>query len=488
MKAIILARISTKEQQDGHSLEAQVNNLTQYAERNSFTIIRQFTLVESSTKRQRPEFDQMITFIKEHEQKIALIVDTVDRLQRSFRETPILNDLMEDGILELHFVKEGNILSNMANSAQKLMWNMGVMMAQSYTDQLSDNVKRSINFKIRNGEWCGQAPLGYINSIDSRSSKATITPDPASYEMIRGIFIDYASGTYSLAELARKYHHQGLRSKAGNEIRTQQLHKLIQNPFYWGVMVIKGKQHSHHYQPLITKTLFDTCQLVLNSRGRTQAVKDTKQPYLYRGIVKCAVSDRQVTCDLKKKKYVYLICRDPDDENKKLWVKQKDVDVQIEKKLTSLRLSKSFINEVFDYISASNDTEQRIVQELTIEQNNIDNQVDRLTNLLIDRTITKDVYDRKIEYLHAKRLETDSLLSEYKNCDEEYEIALNALMRIAHSSLSLFKSSKMVIQRGLLLLVFSNLQLEGCKLRSAWREPFNSMRRMGDNLAVRTSN
>jgi hypothetical protein len=61
-------------------------------------------------------------------------------LQRSFRETPIFNELLEKDIIELHFVKEGNELSKNANSTQKLMWNMGVVMAQSYTDQLSEVV------------------------------------------------------------------------------------------------------------------------------------------------------------------------------------------------------------------------------------------------------------------------------------------------------------------------------------------------------------
>ena len=141
MQSVILARISTKEQRDGHSLEAQIRNLEKYAEHKKLNIIRIFTLVESSTKIQRPEFNAMITFIKRQKTKIALIVDTVDRLQRSFKETPVFNELMQEDAIELHFVKEGNVLSKNATSTQKLMWNMGVVMAQSYTDQLSDNVR-----------------------------------------------------------------------------------------------------------------------------------------------------------------------------------------------------------------------------------------------------------------------------------------------------------------------------------------------------------
>ncbi len=116
-----MARISSKEQQEVHSLSAQTRNLQQYAERKKLHVVKIFTLVESSTKRQRPEFDQMITYIKRQKMKIALIVDTVDRLQRSFRETPIFNDLIQQDILELHFVKENNVLSKNANSTQKLM-------------------------------------------------------------------------------------------------------------------------------------------------------------------------------------------------------------------------------------------------------------------------------------------------------------------------------------------------------------------------------
>ena len=76
MKAVILARVSTKDQEEGHSLDAQIANLELYAKRKNLTIIRRFTIIESSTKGERPEFEQMIEFIKGQKQKIALIVDT----------------------------------------------------------------------------------------------------------------------------------------------------------------------------------------------------------------------------------------------------------------------------------------------------------------------------------------------------------------------------------------------------------------------------
>ena len=129
---------------------------------------------------------------------------------------------------------------------------------------------------------------------------------------------------------------KGTLSQAGNEIRTQQMHKLIQNPFYFGEMLIKTKQYPHKYEPLISRAMFNQCQKVLNTRGNTKAVKETKYPFLYRGLITCGVSGRQVTCDLKKARYFYLICRDPDDVGKKIWIKQESVDKQIRRALLPL--------------------------------------------------------------------------------------------------------------------------------------------------------
>ena len=130
-KAVVLARVSSKEQEDGHSLEAQLSNLESYAQRENIEIIKVFRIFESSTKNYRPEFEQMIAFIKGQKQRIGLIVDCVDRLQRSFVHTPILDFLIRKYKPEIHFVRERNVLNKDTTSAQKMAWNMSVLMAQA---------------------------------------------------------------------------------------------------------------------------------------------------------------------------------------------------------------------------------------------------------------------------------------------------------------------------------------------------------------------
>lgn len=477
MKAVILARVSTKDQEDGHSLDAQIANLELYAKRKNLTIIQRFTIIESSTKGERPEFERMITFIKDRKEKIALIVDTVDRLQRGFRETPVLNDLMNRDALELHFVKEGNVLSKDANSTQKLMWNMGVVMAQSYTDQLSDNVKRSIKHKINNGEWSGPAPLGYLNIDDPDTNRKTIIPDPERAFLIKRLFQEYSTGTCSQAELIRKAKGWGLETRKGQAVSAQTFNLLIVNPFYYGCMKVKGQLYPHIYQPIITKELFDACQTVRIGRGRTQAVKETKYPFLLRGLLKCAVSGSTVTCDLKKGKYVYLICRDPNAPKQKVWIKEKDILDQIRDVFRSIQIPADVLAEILDHLKETHESEKAFhhasIKGLHKESEDNARKMDQLLDMFMDKSITKDIYDRKHTQFSARQLEINRLLEQHHSGNEQFKFALAGLITLASRAYDLFESSTIEEKRQLIGYVFSNLEMKGASLRYTLKKPFN---------------
>lgn len=477
MKAVIVARVSSKEQEDGHSLEAQISNLKSYAERKGLKIIKDFTIVESSTKGERPEFRSMIEFVKKQKERVAIIVDTVDRLQRSFKETPVLNDLMERDCLELHFVKEGNVLSKGANSTQKLMWNMGVVMAQSYTDQLSDNVKRSIKHKINNGEWSGPAPLGYLNSVDPDTGRKTIIPDPERAFLMKRLFEEFATGVYSQSELIRKAKEWGLRTKKGEAVSKQTFSQILQNSFYYGYMKVKGQIVPHIYTPLISKLIFDKCQEVMAGRNTKRAVTETKEPFLFRGLIKCSVTGKAVTCDLKKGRYVYLICHDPSDPKKKLWIKESAILEQVESALRSIKVPNAVWVQIIDHLKKSHESEKdfyhQSIKSLHKESEDIARKQDRLTDLLLDESITKDVYNNKLSQLINRRQEINLLLEQHHKGNEQFKIALSSLISLASQAHDIFASSTIDEKRQLLGYVFSNLELEGGKLRFSLRTPFH---------------
>ena len=83
MKAVILTRVSTKMQEERLSLCAQSKRLEEYAERRELDVIKRFEIIESSTRGERKRFMEMINFCKKQKETIAIVADTVDRVQRS---------------------------------------------------------------------------------------------------------------------------------------------------------------------------------------------------------------------------------------------------------------------------------------------------------------------------------------------------------------------------------------------------------------------
>ena len=231
MKAIILARVSTKEQEDGHSIAAQRQRLSEYCQRKNLNVLKTFELIESSTKGGRKEFMAMLEFAKSKGETIAIVADAVDRFQRSFKESVLVDELRHQGVVELHFVREGMVINKNATSSDILRWDFSVMGAKSYTLNLSDNVKRSLEYKRRNGEWGGKAPLGYLNARDS-GGKATLIHDKERAFLVRMLFEDYAKGTDSISgDLVRKAKDWGLTNKTrkGGTLSPSQIQHILKN-------------------------------------------------------------------------------------------------------------------------------------------------------------------------------------------------------------------------------------------------------------------
>lgn len=152
MKAVILTRVSTKMQEERLSLRAQSKRLEEYAERRELDVIKRFEIIESSTRGERKRFMEMINFCKKQKETIAIVADTVDRVQRSFKESVLLDELMRQDKIELHFYREGMILNSKSTSADIMRWDFSVMGAKAYVLQLSGNVRRSTELKTKTGK------------------------------------------------------------------------------------------------------------------------------------------------------------------------------------------------------------------------------------------------------------------------------------------------------------------------------------------------
>ena len=141
LQAILYARVSSKEQEkEGFSIPAQLELLNNYAKDRTLRVCREFIDVETAKAAGRSQFLEMVKFIQANPQVKILLVEKTDRLYRNFRDYVTL----EDFGLEIHLVKEGEILSKDSQSHVKFIHGIKVLMAKNYIDNLSEEVKKGM--------------------------------------------------------------------------------------------------------------------------------------------------------------------------------------------------------------------------------------------------------------------------------------------------------------------------------------------------------
>jgi site-specific DNA recombinase len=434
MKAVILARVSTREQEEGHSIDAQIMRLRKYCERKELDIIKEFVFVESSTRGDRPEFYKMIDFIKQQKEKIALVCDKVDRLQRSFKEVPILENLRRSGKLVLHFNVEGQILDENANSSQIMAYQMFVMMAENYTNCISDNVRRSFEKKLQEGTILGTAPIGYLNTKDV-NNKTDVILDSQRAFLVKKMFEEYATGLYSLNEIRKKTIEWGLKNKTKSQtyLSVSQIDKTLRNPFYYGIMKHKNTLYPHIYKPLLSKELFWTCEKVREGRSKAYS-NSTKVEYIFKGLIKCKNCGCAVTPETKKGKYVYLRPNSKQGCNCKQ-IKEEQALETVTAVLKSMTMPESLVSETKSLLrnglEAKKDFNTNSVKALQKNYNETQKKLDVLLEIRLEQSITKDEYDKKSNALRAELYNIENKMRNHTTADKEFAITLEYLLDLA---------------------------------------------------------
>ncbi len=475
-KAVIFVRVSSREQKEGYSIDAQLARLRTYCERKNLEIIKEFTIVESSTRGEREKFYEMINFIKKQKEPISLICDKVDRLQRSFKEMPIIDELRRKGKLILHFHVEGQVLDANSNSSQLMVYQMYIMMAESYTNSISDNVRRSFERMRQKGKITGTAPIGYLNKNDGRG-KTDIILDHDRAFLVKRIFEEYATGLYSMQEIRKKTIEWGLKNKTKSDtyLSVSQIEQILKNPFYYGVARYKGQEYKHIYPKLIDKELFEKCDDVRNGRHRNRS-NTTKTDFIFKGMIKCKNCGCTVTPELKKGKYVYL--RPNSKEGCTCKQINETVALQeVEKVLNSMVFPQNVLEQLKstlkNAIEAKSDYSQTYMDKLVNDLKSVEKKSDRILNLYIDESITKDEYDKKKKELSILKDNIQSQITKINDANDDFEITVEYLLDVASRSYSLFKSSGIDTKRKILKLVFPNFYLDGQNLSYDIRKPFD---------------
>jgi len=84
-KALLYIRVSSKEQEDGYSLDAQEKLGFEYAIRSGLEIVKIWKVSESAWKQDRKFFHEMLDYAKKQSVK-NIIFDITDRMTRNLHD------------------------------------------------------------------------------------------------------------------------------------------------------------------------------------------------------------------------------------------------------------------------------------------------------------------------------------------------------------------------------------------------------------------
>lgn len=208
MNAVIYARYSSDNQRE-ESIEGQVRECREYAEKNGMDIIGVYTDRAFSAKTDnRPEFQQLI---KDSANKSfeAVLVWKLDRFARNrYDSAKYKYVLKKNGVRVISATEtisegaEGILLETMLEG-----------MAEYYSVELAEKVKRG---QTENALKCkyngGGIPFGLYVDEEQR-----LKPDPVTAPLVKEIFVNYSEGM-KLQQIVDKLNEKGVVNSRGNPL------------------------------------------------------------------------------------------------------------------------------------------------------------------------------------------------------------------------------------------------------------------------------
>lgn len=298
--AVIYSRVSTKEQEEGFSIDAQLGLLRGYAIAKGFEVVKEFIEAETAKQSGRRAFNEMVGMIRSGQASI-IIVEKTDRLYRNLKDRVTIDECGA----ELHLVKENSILSRDSRSHEKFIHDIKVVVAKNYCDNLSEEARKGMREKASQGYWPSKAPLGYQNVL--LNGRRVIAPDPVAGPAVRWLFEMYASGDHTLKQLRDTSFALGLKSPNGGVLTKASIHNLLRNPIYIGKVRWDGSEFDGHHDPLTDVETYAKVQAILSSRGAVQPAIP-RPGFIYSNLVRCSVCGCVATAYVARGKYIYYAC------------------------------------------------------------------------------------------------------------------------------------------------------------------------------------
>ena len=417
-RAVSYIRVSTREQaqrggsEEGFSLPAQREANKRKAQSMGALVVKEFAdRGESARSANRPELQKMLAYLKEDGGIDYVIVHKLDRLARNRADDVEINRAFEEAGVRLVSTSE-----NIDQTPGGMLLH-GIMssIAEFYSRNLANEVIKGMGEKARNGGTLGKAPLGYVN-VRARDENGreirTIALDEERAPLVRLAFTEYATGSWTVRQLAEHLNNRGLTipptaRKPTNPVSVRLLQTLLRNPYYKGVISFQGVEYAGAHEPLVDAATWQTVQDILTAHANGE--RQRMHNHHLKSTIVCGLCGARLLVQHATSRasgtYHYFVCarrhRVHDCTFKAVLIDE--VEARVAELYQQIRLSSDDRREIERYLRAEFEhiqaNRQQDIQRLTTQQQKLEDQRHKLLEAHYAGAIPLDLLKKEQDQL-----------------------------------------------------------------------------------------
>lgn len=462
MNCLTYARVSTDKQAEKElSIPAQLQAMRQHATDRGWTILEEYVEAGASARTtERPTLRELLARCRNQEEtKVdVVLVHKIDRLARNLADhVAIRAQLRGCGVT---IASSTEALEDSVSG--QLVEHILAAMAEFYSANLSEEVKKGMRQKVLQGGWPGPPPRGYRTVLSENQSRVVL--DDVQAPLVRKAFDLCLLRYRGLVDLRLRLAAEGLQSKTGKPLSNAQLGRLLTNPFYCGMMRWKGQVYPAKHPSLVSAGVFEQVQRILKSRSRPLLRRPTK--LLLTGLAHCAECGLLVGGD-EHRRWRYYRCRGSFRSFQRCKARYARVDRvhgRLEVLLQSTHLTASLKAQLLRLLSAdateqinAQDREQASIRRRLLD---LRHREDHLTKAFAERLLTFEGHRRAIESLAFERKEVEKLVKPGVFQSLDRVDALSAAIARARTAWDIYVLLTLRQQRVLVQTVFERLEID----------------------------
>ena len=312
--AVAYLRYSTHMQDNGVSIEYQINEIEEYAKRNGYRIVEWY-IDKAATAKQAAGRDNFIRLFKDIERGAtpkALIIWGTNRFFRNAYESHTHREKLKKANIKLLSVTQ---TLDEDSTSGRLMIDMIARIDQYKLEEIAEHNSSATRLLIKEGFFAGGVPpFGYkiekVMHNGKQRSKLAINEEEAVY--VREIFDRIASGV-SIRSVCRSLSEKGIRGRNGKEFAPDTLLVILKNIIYKGERYYKMKIGDDVYvknycSPIVENEVFAAVQRILENNKEVAKGRTRQRIYPLTGKLRCETCGRAFT-GTNTGKHTYYACR-----------------------------------------------------------------------------------------------------------------------------------------------------------------------------------